>query len=197
MASPIINEVIQTKLHEFAKEVVRKAKLNLGATRTIKYNDGKSKRRRMVATGKLQNSIGYVVTAGGVHSTIQFFMETYGYYLDAGVSGLKHKVKGGSPYKYGKLKASSISHKEAIYKWIKARNIKARDPETNSFVKTTEAKRRNMAYFMARKIKERGLPKTQFFTEGFEELYDQLPAQLQFLIAEEIEQFLDKLNLQP
>lgn len=196
MASPVINDVIQAKLHEFAKEVVRRAKLNLGATRTIKYNDGTSKRRRMVATGNLQNSISYIVTAGGVHSAIQFFMASYGKYLDAGVSGLKHKVRGGSPYKYGKLQASSISHKEAMFKWIKARNIKARDPETGSFIKTTDAKRRNMAYFMARKIKERGLPKTEFFSEGFEELYAELPAQLQFLIAEEVGKFLDELNIQ-
>lgn len=196
MARPVINDVIQAKLHEFAKEVVRKAKLELGAKRKITYNDGTSKNRRMVATGKLQNSINYVVTAGGVHPTIQFFMERYGKYLDAGVSGLKYKVRGGSIYKYGKLQQSSVSHQEALYKWIKARNIKARDPETGSFIKTTDAKRRSMAYFMARKIKERGLPKTSFFSKGFEELYEQFPAQLQFLIAEEIEKFIDELNIQ-
>ena len=48
------------------------------------------------------------------------------------------------------------------------KGIKVRDKETGSFVKQTEAKRNNLAYFIAKKIKERGLPKTEFFSLGFD-----------------------------
>ena len=197
MPSPLINDVIQTKLHENDKEVVRKARLELGTKRRIKYNDGTVKNRRMVSTGNLQKSIGYVVTAGGVHSAISFFMETYGYYLDAGVSGRKYKVQGGSPYSYKKsYSTKGAGHQKSIRKWMDKKGIKVRDKETGSFVKQTEAKRNNLAYFIAKKIKERGLPKTEFFSLGFDELYQELPAQLQFLVAEEVEKFLEDINFE-
>jgi hypothetical protein len=196
VASPIINDVIQSKLHAFAKEVVRRAKLELGTKKRIKYNDGKTANRRMVSSGNLQSSIGYVITAGGVHSALEFFMASYGKYLDAGVSGRKFKVQGGSPYSYqNAYSMKSNAHQMSILKWMNKRRIKVRDPETGSFVKQTDANRKNLAWVIARKVKDRGLPKTEFFTKGLEELYADLPAQLQFIVAEEIEKMIDEFNI--
>lgn len=196
MASPIINDLIQSKLHAFAKEVVRRAKLELGTKKRIKYNDGKTANRRMVATGNLQDSIGYVVTGGGVHSAIEFFMATYGKFLNAGVSGRKFKVQGGSPYSYQKAySTNSSAHQNSILKWMSSRRIKVRDKETGSFVKQTKENRKNLAWLIARKVKDRGLPKTEFFSKGFEELYAELPTQLQFLVAEEMEKMIDEFNI--
>lgn len=192
----LINDIIQSKLHSFAKEVVRKAKLELGKTQRIKYNDGKTARRRMVASGNLQDSIGYVVTAGGVHQAIEFFMASYGKYLDQGVSGRKFKVKGGSPYRYQQTYSTkSSAHQNSILKWMSSRRIKVRDKDTGSFVKQTVANRKNLAWLIARKVKDRGLPKTEFFSKGLEELYAELPAQLQFIVAEELEKMIDEFNI--
>ena len=167
MASPIINDVIQSKLHAFAKEVVRKAKLELGTKKRIKYNDGKTANRRMVSSGNLQDSIGYVVTAGGVHSAIEFFMASYGKFLDAGVSGRKFKVQGGSPYSYqNAYSTKGNAHQMSILKWMNKRRIKVRDPETGSFIKQTVANRKNLAWLIARKVKDRGLPKTLIEASG-------------------------------
>jgi len=72
-------------LRQFAERVIKAARLNLGATRTITYNDGKKKRRRQVSSGKLKDSLDYDLTTG-VHLLMSFKMADYGKYIDEGVA---------------------------------------------------------------------------------------------------------------
>jgi len=87
----VVTQNTERVLRQFAERVIKAARLNLGATRTITYNDGKKKRRRQVSSGKLKDSLDYSITTG-VHLLMSFTMEDYGKYIDEGVSGTKYKV---------------------------------------------------------------------------------------------------------
>ena len=125
----VVSKNTEAVLRQFAERVVKAAKLNLGATRTITYNDGKKKRRRQVSSGKLKDSIDYNLTTG-VHLLMSFTMEDYGKFIDEGVSGTKYKVPNGSRFAFGGKQPPTGS----IRKWMAQKKVKARDLKTNSFV---------------------------------------------------------------
>ena len=131
----VVSKNTEAVLRQFAERVVKAAKLNLGATRTITYNDGKTKRRRQVSSGKLKDSIDYNLTTG-VHLLMSFTMEDYGKFIDEGVSGTKYKVPGGSRFGFGaSASKGEPTRLESIKKWMKTKNIKAFKGPFQSFNK--------------------------------------------------------------
>jgi hypothetical protein len=177
--------MIQKVLDNFAQKVVKAARLNVGATRTITYNDGKKARRRISNSGQLLNSIGYSLSVkqnrdaqgrfqSGNEIRLSFEMEDYGQYLDEGVDGTKYKVKEGTRFGYTKKQPPL----KDIRAWMKQRNFRLRDLKTNSFIPTTESGLQGAAYAISRKIKERGLPRTAFLQTPFNLEFDQLPPEL-------------------
>ena len=166
---------IEDALNEFGKDVVRLAKINIGATRTVK-----GKRRRIDNTGTLRKSLDYAVKVS--KNSFSFFieMEDYGEWVD----------KGRKPGK-------GIPQKE-LFSWIKSKPIRVRDLKTNSFVKQTESRIKSLAYLINRKIKEEGIAATNFLSDPFEKKFKELPKELQEAYALDLEKFLDnsleKLN---
>jgi len=130
----VVTENTERVLRQFAERVIKAARLNLGATRTITYNDGKKKRRRQVSSGKLKDSLDYSITTG-VHLLMSFTMEDYGKFIDEGVDGTKYKVPNGSRFGFD----GKQPPKSSIRTWMAQKRVKARDLKTKSFVKQTEA----------------------------------------------------------
>ena len=58
-----------------------------------------------------------------------------------------------------------------ILEWVKSKPVRARGAD-GAFVKNSEAMQRQLAYQIARKIKEDGTEPTYFFTEGVEQAFD-------------------------
>ena len=179
-------------LRQFAERVIKAARLNLGATRTITYNDGKKKRRRQVSTGKLKNSLDYSLLTG-VHLLMSFTMEDYGKYLDEGVSGLKHKVKGGSRFAFG----GKQPPKGSIRTWMAQKKVRLRDVKTNSFKslqgmsdKQKDKEYDRAAFLISRSIKQRGIPKSEFFQEPFRLEFSKLPEEVQNAVSMDVDEFL-------
>jgi hypothetical protein len=173
----------------FGERVMKEARLNLGATKTIRYNDGTTKRRRNVSTGKLKDTISYV-TSLSPHPALDFFFERYGTYLDEGVSGSKHKVPGGSRFSY----SNKQPPRSAILKWMDDKVIRLRDPETNKFIRVTKQGKEQAAYNIARKIKMRGIPKTEWFSQPFRDEFAKLPDEFVEAFALDVEQFLKEVR---
>lgn len=187
-------------IRRFAERVIKAARLNLGATRTITYNDGKKKRRRQVSSGKLKDSLDYLIetkqnrnTKGqfqsGFNFNLSFLMEDYGKFIDEGVSGTKYKVQGGSRFGFD----TKMPPKGSIRTWMAQKKVKARDLKTNSFVKQTEANLDRAAFLISRSIKQRGIPKSEFFQAPFALEYSKLPQEILEALNNDLDDILRDL----
>lgn len=170
-------------IKEFAKKVVQRAKLNLGATQTrygvkSKWKNGKPSafrkhqfKSRIVASGTLKNSIDFRLKK----SSIIFSMASYGIYVEEGRKGKKDVFGIG---KESTAKGAPIS---AIQKWMKSTNAKPRDKD-GQFIKKTKSNMNSLSYLINRKIKWFGIAPSYFmekaFTQTLKEYEDELPRSL-------------------
>ncbi len=140
---------IERYLDSFGKYVVQQSRANLTKG---KKNVDKS----------LYNSIKFEVENTPDGFSVKFFMNSYGSFVDKGVSGNKKiqefvtwdNRKVASPYNYkSKQPPSGI-----IEKWIKKRGIKGRDNKTGRFIT-----HKTLSFLIARSIKLKGTKGISFF----------------------------------
>jgi len=139
---------IEKYLNSFGKQVVNRAKGNLQKAKGGGTN--------------LENSISFKVVADADGFLVQFYMDSYGTFVDKGVSGNKQKrtfkdyenKTVSSPYKYtNKQPPPGI-----LAKWIKKKGIKGRDKKTGRFISNM-----SLAFIMGRAIKRDGIQGISFF----------------------------------
>ena len=115
---------IENYLNSFGKQVVNRAKGNLQ-----KSKGGGT---------KLESSIRFEIVSDAKGFTVQFYMESYGTFVDKGVSGNKKKRKFkdyknqliSSPYSY----TSKQPPPNILAKWISKKGIKGRDKKSGKFI---------------------------------------------------------------
>lgn len=137
---------IEKYLNSFGKQVVNRAKGNL-------QKAGKG--------GNLENSITFKVVTDADGFSVQFYMDSYGTFVDKGVSGTKtkrtfkdYKSKTiSSPYKYTTKQPPS----RVLDKWIVKKGIAPRD-EKGRFIS-----RKSISFLIARSIKRNGIQGISFF----------------------------------
>ena len=188
-------ENIKIALEKAAREVVRQAKLNLGATQTIVQNDGKSKRKRIDASGNLRNSLkASPAQMNEDKLTIGILMDYYGKFVDKGVSGTIHQTPEPSPYSF-KNEGVSPEMQYSIFQWMRTKRIRLRDVG-GQFKKgrITQKSYESLAYVIARSVKRKGINQTHFITNPFNLMDEQLPQLLQEALALDIENYLASLN---
>ena len=144
---------VQKVLDRFRDHVVSVSKRNL-------TNSQKN------SSKKLYNSIKGEVKAMPNSISIQFSMEDYGAFQDAGVSGTKKKYN--TPYSY----KSKMPPSKAFDKWITRKGLAPRD-KSGKFTK-----RKSLAFLIARSIYRNGIKPSLFFTKPFEAAYKNLPEEL-------------------
>jgi|TARA_R110001606_G_scaffold360868_2_gene513891 hypothetical protein len=144
---------IERYLDSFGKYVVKQSRTNLTKG---KKNVNKS----------LYNSISFKVEPSADGFSVEFYMNSYGTFVDKGVSGNKKRqtyrdYKGKtivSPYKYtNKQPPSGI-----MDKWVVKKGIAPRD-EKGRFIT-----RKSISFLIARSIKARGIKSTSFFQRPLE-----------------------------
>ena len=141
---------IERYLESFGKQVVAQAKT------TLNYKKGDS---------KLEDSIKFEVITTADGFTVQFFMSSYGQYVDKGVSGTKTKrtykdYKGKvikSPYSYKNSKGHSQPPSSALDKWVVKKGIAPRDA-SGKFMS-----RKSITFLIARSIGRKGIQGISFF----------------------------------
>lgn len=174
---------IQGTLQTFVDEVVRLAKIEIGAKRKARRSNGKIYYKRIDNTGTLRNSLRGEVKAMPNSFEADILMEEYGEWVDKG----RGRTRGGGT---GKVK-------EDIYNWIKNKPIRLRDANGN-FAKVKDYKIRSLAYVIARKIHKKGIEPTNFLTDPFERKFKDLPQEIIEAYGLDVEDFLrftiDKLN---
>ena len=153
--SKIFGKNIENYLNSFGKYVVKQARTNLTKG---KKNVSKS----------LYNSIKYdfVIETNGDFN-LQFKMDSYGSFIDKGVSGNKKKQsytdwQGKKQNSQGKGFTTKGPPIDILSKWIKRKGIKpkgfkkGRSKDTGQFVS-------GFAYLISRKIKREGIKSLSFF----------------------------------
>jgi hypothetical protein len=143
---------VQKALERFRDHVVSISKRNL----TNKQKN---------SSKKLYNSIKGKVKANPNSFELEFSMEDYGVYQDAGVSGTKKKYN--TPYSY----KSKMPPVKAFDKWLVRKGIAPRD-------KGKFTSRKSLAFLMARSVYRNGIKPSLFFTKPFEAAYKNLPQEL-------------------
>lgn len=141
---------IERYLESFGKQVVNRSKGNL-------QKAGKG--------GKLEDSIKFEVITTPDGFTVQFYMSSYGQYVDKGVSGTKTKrtfkdYKGKvikSPYSYKNSKGHSQPPSKALDKWVVRKGIAPRDA-SGKFMS-----RKTITFLIARSIGRKGIQGISFF----------------------------------
>jgi hypothetical protein len=141
---------IERYLNSFGKQVVNRSKGNL-------QKAGKG--------GKLEESISFKVIQEGENYTVQFYMSSYGQFVDKGVSGTqkertfknyKSKVIK-SPYSYKNSKGHSQPPSSALDGWAVKKGIAPRD------AKGRFMKRKTLTFLIARSIGRNGIQGISFF----------------------------------
>lgn len=185
---------VKMALEKAAREVVRQAKLNLGATQTIIQNDGKARRKRIDASGNLRNSLrtSEIESVNG-ELTIGILMDYYGKFVDKGVSGTQFQTPEESPYSF-KNEGVSAEMQYSIFQWMRTKRIRLRDAGQFKKGKITEKSYESLAYVIARSVKRKGINQTHFITNPFNLMDKQLPEMLQEALSLDIENYLASLN---
>ena len=139
-------DALKRYLDSFGRQVVNQAKENLASA-----DKG----------GALEKSISFFATAQKGLVTIKFKMDSYGKFVDKGVSGTDKErsytdYKGkkiSSPYKYTTKQPPS----RVLDKWIVKKGIAPRD-EKGRFMS-----RKSISFLIARSIKKKGIQGISFF----------------------------------
>jgi hypothetical protein len=140
-------EALERYLNSFGKQVVNRAKGNLQKTKGGGTN--------------LEKSLSFKVITDADGFSVQFFMDSYGTFVDKGVSGTDVRrsfkdYKGrtiSSPYKYTSKQPPS----RVLDKWIVKKGIAPRD-EKGRFMS-----RKSISFLIARSIKRKGIQGISFF----------------------------------
>jgi len=141
---------IERYLESFGKQVVNRSKGNL-------QKAGKG--------GKLEESIKFEVITTPDGFTVQFYMSSYGQFVDKGVSGTQTErtfkdYKGKvikTPYSYKNSKGHSQPPSKALDKWVVRKGIAPRDA-SGKFMK-----RKTITFLIARSIGRNGIQGISFF----------------------------------
>ena len=140
-------EALEKYLNSFGKQVVNRAKGNLQKAKGGGTN--------------LEKSLSFKVITSADGFSVQFYMDSYGTFVDKGVSGTDVRrsfkdYKGRritSPYKYTTKQPPS----RVLDKWIVKKGIAPRD-EKGRFMS-----RKSISFLIARSIKSKGIQGISFF----------------------------------
>jgi hypothetical protein len=141
------NDLVVEMLNDFGGEVVARAQRNIGAIRVVG-----GKRRRIDSSGKLRKSL------------------TFSLRNRSGVYDLTFKAKGDAAVyanvvEEGRAPGKRQPPVDAILQWMKDKPIRLRS--ASGFVKTTEAKKRAVAFLIARKIGKEGTEGTHYMRDAY------------------------------
>ena len=144
-------ENIERYIESFGRQVVAQSKT------TLNFKKG--------GDSKLEDSIKFEVITTPDGFTVQFYMSSYGQFVDKGVSGTQTKrtfkdYKGKtikSPYSYKNSRGHSQPPSKALDKWVVRKGIAPRDA-SGKFMK-----RKTITFLIARSIGRKGIQGISFF----------------------------------
>lgn len=153
-------------------EVIERAQRNIGALRTVKYPDGKTRRIRINTTGKLKDSLGGSWGRKGGNVVIT---------MSAGGAARKYFAAVNDGRAAGKMPPLN-----AIGDWIKKKPIRVRGAGGRLVTQTAKNVER-LKWAIAKGIEKRGIPAKPYYTEAINDVVDEKGEELAKLISENFE----------
>jgi len=143
-------------LEEIADEVIEVAQKNLGAYRSVKGANGKTYKRRAVASGNLKNNLGYSIKTVGNISKVVFGAggKAKQYYLSVN----NGRAKGTMP------------PPSAIENWMRIKPVRLQGPK--GFIKQTPKAMARAAFAIAKSIQKRGISPFPYYTDAINEVLE-------------------------
>lgn len=165
---------IKQLVDSIATDVVERAQLNLGVVRTIN-----GKKRRRVASGSLQKGLSYKNLTRYNNPIIQFGVDS---------PELKNYA---DVIEFGRRKGARQPPVEPILKWMKIKGIRLRDKD-GGFIKSTEEKRKQVAWAISRSIGENGIEGINYYGDALKTVLEKRGEEFFAALGKEIE---TRLNL--
>lgn len=162
---------VRQALQEFGESVTNQARENL-RQRGSSFNGGD-----MNATGKLNSVINFNSRVMKNSIFAYFDLGEYGLYQDQGVNGTVRSQ--GSPYSYA-ADGPSPEMVSNIQRWMSARGI--------GF---NETRSKHKAWKIADNIIKRGLRRTLFFSDAYEQAFSELPEDIVEAFALDLDDFFN------
>ena len=153
-------------------EVIERAQRNIGATRRVKYPNGKTRNIRINSTGRLKDSLGGSFGRRGGNIVIT---------MSAGGAARKYfaAVNDGRP-------AGKMPPLNAIGDWMKSKPIRLRGA-SGRLIPNTVKNFERAKWAIAKGIEKRGIPAKPYYTEAIEDVVDEKGEELAKLISENFE----------
>lgn len=157
--------VMEAMLAEYIGEFLTKAADNLNASDST-------------STGSLEESMTFRIEPQGGGYVVNFLANDYYKFVDQGVRGVgPGNINTSSDFKF-KNAWPSKSHIAAIQKWMKDNNMTAKAMDVSRYGAVGRERKarsrpsnRSAAFFIARAIKRRGLPATNFWQDAFDQTF--------------------------
>ena len=144
-------------------DVVEQAKRNLS-------DEGKS-------NGDLYNTLKYELETGDNSFIIKFLMQEYGIYVDKGVKGktstYPKTAAALSKFQYGSGNFPKGGLTESINEWVRKKRFQFRDKKSGKFMSYDST-----ALMVTRKIYNKGIEATEFFSKPFDRVLKEVPIEL-------------------
>jgi len=142
-------------------------------------------------SGKLRESISYVLNVYENSFNLEFYMEDYGTFVDLGVKGSESTYLESqySPYKYTKGKFKMINP-ASLDKWVVRKKLAPRSKDGSRFVD-----RKSIKYAIATSIYRKGLKASKFYTGSFEEEFKKIDKEIQEAFSLDVNDFLIKTQI--
>ena len=159
----------------------------------VKEGKGILKKKKKTTSGNtLFNDFDYLVTKQQDSVTLEFEFggaEDYWQFVDEGVRGAggfkgSGRARGqGSPFKF----SSKMPPRQPLMQWIKNKPLKGRDKK-GRFIK-----RESFAFLIQRSIFQRGLERTQFFSQPFTQQLEKQTDKITEAFADDLELALETI----
>jgi hypothetical protein len=188
--APNLNTV-EAMISLYAEEFLKAAQDNLN-------KDNKNQ------TGKLADSIRFETKFMKRGFKIDFFAADYYDFVNEGVKGVGSKNKNmTSPYKF-KFISPSRSHVEAIMKWMTEGRKKIVAKDVKKYGKSKQEskavdpakKQRSLAYIIARSTKIKGIKRTGFWSNAFDDTFKDFGLQMSKALGKDIRVDLQSMRKQ-
>tara|TARA_R110000787_G_scaffold15090_5_gene46682 strand:- start:598 stop:1170 length:573 start_codon:yes stop_codon:yes gene_type:complete len=186
MANPF-HKNLEAYYNKMGKQVMNRAKAGLKDAKP--YSKG---------GGALENSIRYKIKETEKGYEVYFIMESYGKFVDEGVSGVK--IKRSFKNYQGQNIKTDFTYRgkgppiEILSKWIKRKGIKpttkiakGRDKKSGRFVS-------GLAYLISRKINRDGIQGISFFQKPLGIAWKTMQSEIEVAIAKDIRDTLKGIN---
>jgi hypothetical protein len=162
---------IKALLQQFADATVMEAQQNIGASQSVsRFKISNTIRKNFNASGTLRNSLRGKVNADlGVSFYAVGKAKEYAHVIEHGQMGKREAPTNDPKFMPtpGKLPTATMPPSSVILKWMATKNIKLREAGTGKFTKATEAKKRSVAYAIAKAIERRGRVGLHYFENAY------------------------------